>query len=424
MPSQSHNYHNHRELPPLSIPSPHTTYPSPSIRSQSTSPSMAIPQSQSYDHRYLPSQHHHDNRNPLSTSPSQYTRSLSPSHSPSIPQSTSPSAAIPPQSQFQPKRTYDRQNSHPYTQQHNQEQYSPQPNQFHSPPPQGQSILPMGFPFTKSSKVNPGDSYSPIDSSPTAIHQHQKKKSTIYEDEYNPMSPRSEKGLLNIEDEDEKQKGKYGGLMKYICCGSTKKSKCKICAIICCVLILIIIGVVAAVVIFGKKPQVEFLELGPSPNNVEAYVKTPTGFDFNVGLKIRVNNPNIIGATFSFINVDAFYPNFDKSIGGGNLTNVNIESRGNTTINFPFSIHYDKEIDPNFAILLDIASKCGLIGSSGKQKITINYTVSLSLKVLISFPPYSVKRQVNIDCPLQIPNIPGFDPLKAASDLNPKKKKK
>ncbi|CAJ0635185.1 1372_t:CDS:2 [Entrophospora sp. SA101] len=313
---------------------------------------------------------------------------------------------------------------------HNQEQYSsqPQPNQFHSPPPQGQTILPMGFPFTKSSKVNPGDSYSPIDSSPTAIHQHQKKKSTIYEDEYNPMSPRSEKRLLNIEDEDEKQKGKYGGLMKYICCGSTKKSKCKICAIICCLLILIIIGVVAGVVIFGKQPQVEFLEIGPSPNDVEAYVKTPTGFDFNVGLKIRVNNPNVIGATFSLINVVAFYPNFDKSIGGGNLTNVNIESRGNTTINFPFSIRYDKEIDPNFAILLDIASKCGLIGSSGKQKITINYTVSLSLKVLvISFPPYSIKRQVNIDCPLQdgkIPNIPGFDPIKAANDLNQKKKKK
>ncbi|CAJ0764107.1 2377_t:CDS:2 [Entrophospora sp. SA101] len=298
MPLQSHNYHNHRELPPLSIPSPHTT-----------------------------------------------------------------------------------------------------------PPPQGQTILPMGFPFTKSSKVNPGDSYSPIDSSPTAIHQHQKKKSTIYEDEYNPMSPRSEKRLLNIEDEDEKQKGKYGGLMKYICCGSTKK-----------------------IVIFGKQPQVEFLEIGPSPNDVEAYVKTPTGFDFNVGLKIRVNNPNVIGATFSLINVVAFYPNFDKSIGGGNLTNVNIESRGNTTINFPFSIRYDKEIDPNFAILLDIASKCGLIGSSGKQKITINYTVSLSLKVLvISFPPYSIKRQVNIDCPLQdgkIPNIPGFDPIKAANDLNQKKKKK
>jgi len=216
--------------------------------------------------------------------------------------------------------------------------------------------------------------------------------------------------------------------MKYICCGSTKKSKCKICAIVCCVLILLIIGVVAAVVIFGKQPQVDFLEIGQSPNNVEPYVKTPTGFDFNVGLKIRVNNPNIIGATFSLINVVAFYPNFDKSIGGGNLTDVKIESRGNTTINFPFSIRYDKDIDPNFAILLDIASKCGLIGSTTKQKITIDYTVSLSLKILvISFPPYSVKRQANIDCPLQdgkIPNIPGFDPLKAANDLNPKKKKK
>jgi len=231
-----------------------------------------------------------------------------------------------------------------------------------------------------------------------------------------------------LHDEDEKQKAKYGGLMKYICCGSTKKSKCKICAIVCCVLILLIIGVVAAVVIFGKQPQVDFLEIGQSPNNVEPYVKTPTGFDFNVGLKIRVNNPNIIGATFSLINVVAFYPNFDKSIGGGNLTDVKIESRGNTTINFPFSIRYDKDIDPNFAILLDIASKCGLIGSTTKQKITIDYTVSLSLKIsVISFPPYSVKRQANIDCPLQdgkIPNIPGFDPLKAANDLNPKKKKK
>jgi hypothetical protein len=233
------------------------------------------------------------------------------------------------------------------------------------------------------------------------------------------VDPKSEQGIYSsIGDHDEKeQKAKHAGLMKYLCCGSAKKHRGRTCAIICCFLILIILIVGLILFLTFKQPQVDFLEIGQSSDNVEPYVQTPTGFDFNFGLKIRVNNPNIIGATFSSIKVVAFYPNFDKSIGGGNMTNVKIASRGNTTIDFPFSIRYDMGIDPNFEILRDIATKCGLIGSSEKQKITINYTLTLSLKLLfVSIPTPDFKKQANIDCPLKdgkIPNIPGFDPVKS-----------
>ncbi|CAG8661324.1 10890_t:CDS:2 [Gigaspora rosea] len=211
---------------------------------------------------------------------------------------------------------------------------------------------------------------------------------------------------LNEFEDESKPEAKHGGLMKYFCCGS--RSSCgKTCAIICCIIILIIIGIVAAVLLFGRVPSVDFLGKA-------------SGFDFNFGLRIQVNNPNVIGATFSMIKAVAYYPGHQNPIGGGNLTNVNIPSKQNTTINFPFSINYDASIDPGFSILLDIATKCGLTGGP-KSKLEIDYTLTLSFNVLFIPLSPSFQKTANIDCPIQdgqIPNIPGFNISQIATEFN------
>ncbi|CAG8561349.1 22362_t:CDS:10 [Gigaspora margarita] len=224
---------------------------------------------------------------------------------------------------------------------------------------------------------------------------------------------------LNEFEDESKQEAKHGGLMKYFCCGS--RSSCgKTCAIICCIIILIIIGIVAAVLLFGRVPSVDFLGVAPPPNGAQPYVKKASGFDFNFGLRIQVNNPNVIGATFSMIKAVAYYPGHQNPIGGGNLTNVNIPSKQNTTINFPFSINYDASIDPGFSILLDIATKCGLTGGP-KSKLEIDYTLTLSFNVLFIPLSPSFQKTANIDCPIQdgqIPNIPGFNISQIATEFN------
>ncbi|RGB24283.1 hypothetical protein C1646_609011, partial [Rhizophagus diaphanus] len=125
-------------------------------------------------------------------------------------------------------------------------------------------------------------------------------------------------------------------------------------------------------------------------------------FDFNFGLQIQVDNPNIVGANFEMIKAIAFYPGHSDPIGGGNLTDVTIAAKGNTTIDFPFSVNYNKDIDPGFAILFDIAQKCGLTGGGVKQKLEIDYKLTLTIKILLITINPSFDRKAMIDCPIKV----------------------
>lgn len=190
------------------------------------------------------------------------------------------------------------------------------------------------------------------------------------------------------------------------CCGK------KCCCIICCILILIIIAIVVAVVLWAKPPKIEFQGVIPSPNGLPPYQQNGNTFSFNFGLKISVNNPNVVGADFTAIRAIAFYPGHDTSIGGGNKTNVHIEKDANTTINFPFSVVYDPSTDPGLTILSDIASKCGILPGSQKQKLTINYLLTLGFKVLAITLSPSFNRTTEIDCPIPAgTTIPGLSLL-------------
>lgn len=80
--------------------------------------------------------------------------------------------------------------------------------------------------------------------------------------------------------------------------------------------------------------------------------------------QIGVTNPNFFGASFSKISAKAYYPlNKTAALGGGELENVDIKPHSNTTINFPFQINYTTSLDPNRAILADIASRCGFLNN-------------------------------------------------------------
>lgn len=64
------------------------------------------------------------------------------------------------------------------------------------------------------------------------------------------------------------------------------------------------------------------------------------------------------------------------------MDDIEIKSHSNTTIKFPFAINYTTAIDPNGAILTDLASKCGFLGSA-KTNLRVNYSLMLKLKVCV-----------------------------------------
>jgi hypothetical protein len=80
---------------------------------------------------------------------------------------------------------------------------------------------------------------------------------------------------------------------------------------------------------------------------------------------------------------------------------VTIAAKRNTTIDFPFSVNYNKDIDPGFAILFDIAQKCGLTGGE-KQKLEIDYKLTLTIKILLVTINPSFNRKAMIDCPIKV----------------------
>jgi hypothetical protein len=70
------------------------------------------------------------------------------------------------------------------------------------------------------------------------------------------------------------------------------------------------------------------------------------------------------------------YPINNTDVGQGVLNNVVIHSNAQTNLTFPFSINYTTSIDPQNLILLDLAQKCGVVGS--KSNISVNYKITVS----------------------------------------------
>jgi hypothetical protein len=97
-----------------------------------------------------------------------------------------------------------------------------------------------------------------------------------------------------------------------------------------------------------------------------------------------VTNPNFFGASFSKISAKAYYPlNKTAALGGGELENVEIKPHSNTTINFPFQINYTTSLDPNRAILADIASRCGFLGNAKNKSLLPSASFVTSLPIII-----------------------------------------
>lgn len=174
----------------------------------------------------------------------------------------------------------------------------------------------------------------------------------------------------------------------------------------CCTLLIalfLIISIVLALLLWVRPPNISVGGVS-APSTGSQIQVTSGGLDINLGVNISVENPNYFAVSFNKIQANIFYPINNTDIGGGNATDITFRSHSQTNFTFPFTIAYQKSLDPNNKILVDIATKCGFIGGSRSQ-ITVNYKITLGLKVLFITISPVVSNSLSFDCPLSQSDI-------------------
>ncbi|KAI7863235.1 hypothetical protein BDF14DRAFT_1845988 [Spinellus fusiger] len=221
---------------------------------------------------------------------------------------------------------------------------------------------------------------------------------------YHPPTVTQHNTLTLLHDDSDKIDEKRHSRQKSRCCCSCLP----VWAIWVCWLLLsgvIVLCSLAAVVIANfKVPQVRFDGPTEDPNGLALFDKNldNTTFTLNTGLKISVVNENFQSAYFESINAIAYYPTSpDIPVGGGMVSHLTIGAHTTTHFTFPFQIDYDASRNTDQGMLVDIASKCGLLGGR-KQDITIHYDLTPVVRVW-GFPfSVTIRDKTRFPCPIKV----------------------
>ncbi|KAI8099535.1 uncharacterized protein BX664DRAFT_272802 [Halteromyces radiatus] len=199
--------------------------------------------------------------------------------------------------------------------------------------------------------------------------------------------------------------------LKYLCCICCPCFSLWIRCLCCFFLFAIIVFAIAAGILAAlfQMPTVTFNGVTDDPLGLPRFQNlndningSISPFNINLGLNFTILNPNVEGLMFDKIRAIAYYPtNPTHSLGGGTMTNLGISSASTTQFIFPFQIHYDPLSDSRFSILNDILTKCGLMGSTVKQDIMVNYDLKPTVRVIgLPISP-TIHQSVSFPCPIQ-----------------------
>jgi LEA14-like dessication related protein len=190
----------------------------------------------------------------------------------------------------------------------------------------------------------------------------------------------------------------------------TKGSRGSCIARFCCCTILItlflIISIVLALALWIRPPNVIIGNASP-PTTGSTIQPTEDGLNINLAINISVSNPNYFSVSLSKITADITYPINKTDIGGGSAKDLTFQSHSNQTFTFPFVISYKKSLDPNNDILVDLATKCGVIGSN-KSNISVNYKITLGIRFLFVTVSPSVSNSFSFECPMSKSDLEGL----------------
>jgi hypothetical protein len=96
-------------------------------------------------------------------------------------------------------------------------------------------------------------------------------------------------------------------------------------------------------------------------------------------------------------------------LANGTADDVYITARDETTIRFPFTLHYSQSDDPKSLILADLSDRCGIRGDHPPRPVVISYTVNALWRVgaiQVELPQF--KSTANFACPVTVSLIRTF----------------
>ncbi|KAI9252314.1 hypothetical protein BDA99DRAFT_443812 [Phascolomyces articulosus] len=148
----------------------------------------------------------------------------------------------------------------------------------------------------------------------------------------------------------------------------------------------------------------DFAGVTSSPTNQSEVSFNGHVLNFNFGLSINIQNPNVLGIDLSQINATAYYPDYSSTsgkltLGGGYLDHYYVEPHSDKNMTFPFAIQYDPFSSSHTTILNILIEKCGLTGGEA-QDLTVDYTITLAAKVLFVTVHPTIASSASFKCPL------------------------
>jgi len=177
----------------------------------------------------------------------------------------------------------------------------------------------------------------------------------------------------------------------------------------CCTfmsLVFVVVTILLTLVLFLRPPSITFGDVTPMASGVQL---TTNGVNINMGVNISVENPNFFNVNFKKINAEIFYPlnNNNTLIGNGTAKNIVFKSDAGTNVTFPFAINYSTTLDPQGHILLDLAEKCGVLGTT-KSNLKVQYKITLGVQILFVTVSPSISNTFTFACPLDASDLQGL----------------
>ncbi|KAF9227652.1 hypothetical protein BS17DRAFT_774096 [Gyrodon lividus] len=174
----------------------------------------------------------------------------------------------------------------------------------------------------------------------------------------------------------------------------------------CCTLMIVvflIISIFLALALWIHPPNIIVGDVQSTTTGSEIQILS-NGIQINLGIPIYVSNPNYFSVSFSSIKANIYYPINHTLIGGGQQNDVTFPSHTNKNFTFPFSVEYTTTLPSSGQILTDLLDKCG-VGGTAKTDITVDYDITLGLRILFFTVSPTISNSASFVCPLSASDI-------------------
>ncbi|KAI0637007.1 hypothetical protein C8Q77DRAFT_1154884 [Trametes polyzona] len=182
----------------------------------------------------------------------------------------------------------------------------------------------------------------------------------------------------------------------------------------CCtimIFVFLLISIILSLALWLRPPNVIVGQPTPDLNTFNIDLNTES-ISLGMPVNVSINNPNYFSVDISYLDAQVIYPINNTQIGSGHKGKVVLKQNEQTNFTFPVTVAYNATSDPNGAVILDLAKRCGLDGSSGSD-VDLTVYVKVALKIFSIPISHTISNKVSFSCPLQSVGSELQDLLKA-----------